>query len=151
MGKKRNKNTGEENNIFADGPIDTIINQEYSILTILGYLKLNMIIIQPKITKSVGSSGSLMQSVIRSMHGITSTTRLSFCPSSTLWQQLRSLLCAYCHALKTNKNPVPVDELIPVRVPNRNTTVVAEPTDHQCHYHAKKARYSYLVTQNELS
>lgn len=40
MGKKRNKNTGEENNIFADGPIDTIINQESSILTILGYIKL---------------------------------------------------------------------------------------------------------------
>ncbi|MCF6252545.1 MAG: flagellar assembly protein FlgT [Methylococcaceae bacterium] len=38
---------------------------------------------------------------------------LSICSSSALWKQLRRLLCAYCHALKTNKNPVPVAELIP--------------------------------------
>jgi len=33
----------------------------------------------------------------RIVHEITSTTRWSFCPSSALWQQLRSLLCACCH------------------------------------------------------
>ena len=54
----------------------------------------------------------LFISVRRNVHKITSTTSLPFCLSSALWQQLRSLLCACCHALKTNKNPAPVVKLI---------------------------------------
>ena len=50
---------------------------------------------------------------LRNVREITSKTDLSFCPSSALWQQLRSLLCACCHALNTNKNPAPVVEFIP--------------------------------------
>ncbi len=49
---------------------------------------------------------------VRNAHGITLTTSL-FCLSSTLWQQLRSLLCACCHVLKTKKNSVPVVNVIP--------------------------------------
>ncbi len=43
---------------------------------------------------------------------ITLSTRLSFCPSSALWRQFYSLLCACQHALKANKNPMPVVEFI---------------------------------------
>ena len=50
--------------------------------------------------------------MIRNVHEITSTTRLSFNPSSVLYKQLHSLLCAYLYALNTNKNPTPVAELI---------------------------------------
>ena len=46
---------------------------------------------------------AIANSEVRSVHEITSTTSLFFCPSSALWQQLHSLLCAYYHALKTNK------------------------------------------------
>ena len=70
-----------------------------------------------------------LNNILRNVHEITSTTNLSFCSSSrqlllhcsttrhpwryALWQQLRSLLCACYHALKTNKNPTPVVKLIP--------------------------------------
>ncbi len=51
--------------------------------------------------------------LLRNVHGITSSTDLSWCPSSVLPQQLHSSLCACCSALKTNNNPAPVDEFIP--------------------------------------
>lgn len=48
----------------------------------------------------------------RNVHERTSTIRLFFCPSSELWRQLRSLLCAFDHVLKTNKKTAPVDKFI---------------------------------------
>jgi len=50
--------------------------------------------------------------MLRNVHKITSTTNLSFCPSSALQKQLHSLLCNCFCALNINKNTAPVAELI---------------------------------------
>lgn len=82
--------------------------------------------------------------MLRNVHEITSTTRLFFCPSSVLWQQLRSWLCACYHALKTNKKTASVNKLISCAflifwIPNWGVT---QPVEKEM----IKAIYSYKIS-----
>jgi len=71
----------------------------------------------------------------------------STCPSSALLQQLRSLLCIYCHALQTNKNPSPVVELIPCAFLNFTRFIYVKPLNQLVSsYLTKKSIYNSIIS-----
>lgn len=53
-----------------------------------------------------------MNEKLRNVHEITSTTDMSFFPSSAMHKQLYSLLCVCTCALKRGKNPALLAEFI---------------------------------------